>query len=192
MKKIKAFLISALIMIGVFVIGFFGINIFMKFYVGHRNEVKTPKIIDQQIDVAIKKCKSLDLYLQEIDFIHSDEIPKDRIISQDPHPEIMTKKYNTIKVVVSKGPEQVRIPFLDNLELDEAKLRLENAGLLLGKKIFRYSNEVKKSKIMYSQPMAEEMIPKGSEIDVVISLGKLTGSKKNIKKYKNLLDELDE
>jgi len=45
---------------------------------------------------------------------------------------------------------------------------------------------------MYTQPMAEEMIPKGSEVSVVISLGKLVGSKKDINKYKDLLDELDE
>ncbi len=40
--------------------------------------------------------------------------------------------------------------------------------------------------------MADELIAKGSKVDVAISLGKLPGSKTNIEKYKNLLDEFEE
>ena len=192
MKIFKGFLVSVLILILSFVIGFFGINILMKFMVGHRNEVKVPDIVGLKKDSAVKRCKSVDLYMQETDYIHSNDIEKDKIISQEPHAGIMTKKYNTINVVVSKGPEQVHIPYLDNLSLEEAKLKLENAGLKLGKKIFRYSSSVKKGKIMYSDPMAEETIAKGSSVNVIISLGNLPDSRKNLNKYKNLLDDLSD
>ena len=190
MKKIKGFLLSLLLITFAGLIGLIGINFGMKLYVGHRNEVKVPNLKGKNIDVAIMKCKSMDLYLQEMEYIHNDEVEKDKIISQEPHPDIMTKKFRTIKVTVSKGPEQVHIPYLDNLDLTEAKVKLENAGLQLGKKIFRYSNAVKKGKVMYSQPMADELIARKSTVDVIISLGKLPSTKTNMDKYKNMLDDL--
>jgi serine/threonine-protein kinase len=101
----------------------------------------------------------------------------------------MTKKHRTVHVVISKGPEMVRIPYLDNLSIVEAKLKLENAGLSLGKKVFRYSNEVDKGNIVNSRPMADELIPKKSDVDVVISLGKYTTSSGDDNKWKNLLGE---
>jgi serine/threonine-protein kinase len=192
MKKMKAFLISLLIIFVSGIVGFIGLNIALKIYVGHRNEVKSPDLTGMNINVARRTCQTLDLYLEETEFIHSDDVTKDRIIMQEPHPDIMIKKFRTIKVVVSKGPEQVHVPYLDNLALTDAKVRLENSGLRLGKKVFRYSNAVQKGLIIFSQPMADELIAKGSEVDVAISLGKLPSSQANTEKYKNLLDELDD
>ncbi len=189
MDKFKPVLIAIGIMMIIFIIGFVGINIIMKIAVGHRNEVIVPDLIDMNFDVARKKCKEYKLYLKQKELVHNDEIEKGRIISQNPNPEIMTKKYRTVSVVVSNGPEMVRIPYLDNLKVVEAKLKLENAGLILGKKIFRYSDEVNKGKIIYSQPMADELIAKKSKVKVVVSLGKYTSSSSSENKWKNLLDD---
>jgi serine/threonine-protein kinase len=192
MKQIKAFIISLGIMFLAGILGFVGINLALKLYVGHKNEIISPNLLGVNINVARKTCQSNDLYLEEIEYIHNDEVAKDRIIMQEPHPDIMIKKFRTIKVVVSKGPEQVNVPYLDNLALTEAKVRLENAGLRLGKKIYRYSNAVEKGLIIFSQPMADELTAKGSEVEVAISLGKLPSSQANLEKYKNLLDETGE
>ena len=120
MKKVKSFLIAVLILILVFIIGFFGINVAMKIVVGHGNEVKGPDIIGMNYAVARKQCKGFKLYVQEEELLHNDEIEKGRIISQNPHPNILTKKYRTISVVVSKGPEMVRIPLFVSLSCREA------------------------------------------------------------------------
>ncbi|MBT4333356.1 MAG: PASTA domain-containing protein, partial [Candidatus Cloacimonetes bacterium] len=116
-------------------------------------------------------------------------IEKGKIISQKPNPGIMTKKYRTISVVLSNGPEMVRIPYLDNLSIVQAKLKLENAGLFIGEKVFRYSDEVAKGKVIYSQPLADELIPKKSEVEVIVSLGKYTTSSGDDNKWKDLLGD---
>jgi len=192
MKKLKALAIAVIILIGIFFVGFIGINFTMKLLVGHKNEVKVPNLVGMNYNVALKKCKNLKLYLEQSKTIHSDEIEKGKIISQNPHADIMTKKYRTIKVVVSAGAEMVRIPYLANLTVTEAKLKLENAGLSLGKKIYRYSDYVKKNKIISSQPMAEELIPKNEKVDVIVSLGKLPDASNKQNKYKNLLKKAGE
>ncbi|MBC8385717.1 MAG: PASTA domain-containing protein [Candidatus Cloacimonetes bacterium] len=192
-KKIKKYIPSIAafgILIILFIVGFFGTNIFMKIIVGHRNEVKVPDLTGVDFNVARKKCKDHKLYLKQSDLIHNDEIEKGKIIAQAPHPDIMIKKYRTISVVVSNGAEMVRIPYLDNLTIVEARLKLENAGLMLGKKIYRYSDDVMKDKIIFSQPMADELIAKKEKIDVIVSLGKLPDVSDKKNKYKYLLDKL--
>ncbi|MFC1898132.1 PASTA domain-containing protein [Candidatus Cloacimonadota bacterium] len=189
MQKVKSFLVAFFCLILIFVIGFILMNVVMKLIVGHGNEVLVPNLVNTDYNVAIKICEDHKLYLQQIEVINNDEYEKGRVISQNPHPNIKTKKFRTIEVVVSNGPEMVRIPFLYNLKALEAKLKLENAGLKLGKKIYRYSDDVEEGKVVYSQPVADELIAKRSPVDVIVSLGKYSSNSSSNSKWKNLLND---
>ena len=189
MINMKSVLIPFGILVGLFIFAFFGTDILMKIIVGHGNEVQVPLIIGQDYEVARKTCKDMKLYVEQSDLIHDEDIEKGKILSQNPNPGIMTKKYRTVSVIVSNGPEMVRIPYLDNLSIIEAKLKLENAGLSLGEKVFRYSDEVAKGNVIYSQPMADELIPKKSNVKIIISLGKYTTSSGDDNKWRNLLGD---
>jgi len=188
MIKLKSILIALVILAGLFIITFFGTDLIMRVIVGHANEVQVPLLIGQDYEVARKTCKQMKLYVERNELIHDENIEKGKIISQKPNPGIMTKKYRTVSVVISNGPEMVRIPYLDNLSAVEAKLKLENAGLSLGEKVFRYSDEVKKGNVIYSQPMADELIPRKSSVKIIVSLGKYTSSSGDDNKWKNLLE----
>ena len=160
----------------------------MRIVVAHKNEVVAPNLLNKTFDTAVKICKQDGLYAKVDKYVNSKDIPKDKIISQEPHAGIKIKKYRTIKLVVSKGPELVRIPYLDNLTVNQAKIKLENAGLFLGKKKYQYSKELPKNKIIYSQPYADDLIPRGGKVDVVISLGKLKTGKSNSNRYRKYLN----
>ena len=188
MIKLKSILIALGILAGLFIITFFGTDLIMKVIVGHANEVQVPLLIGQDYEVARKTCKAMKLYVEQNELVHDEDIEKGKIISQKPNPGIMTKKYRTVTVVISNGPEMVRIPYLDNLSVVEAKLKLENAGLSLGEKVFRYSDEVRKGNVIYSQPMADELIPRKSDVKITVSLGKYTSSSGDGNKWKNLLE----
>lgn len=189
MIKLKAILTVLTVLTGLFIIAFFGTDLIMKLIVGHGNEVQVPLLIGEDYEVARKNSKEMKLYLEKTDVVHDENIEKGKIISQIPNPGIMTKKYRTVNVVVSNGPEMVRIPYLDNLSVVEAKLKLENAGLFLGEKVFRYSDEVAKGNVIFSQPMADELIPRKSEVEIIVSLGKYTTSTGDDNKWKELLGE---
>jgi len=189
--KIKAFLIAVLILIGLFAIGFFTINFVMKLSVGHRNEVLVPDLTRMNFDMAVKKCNDMKLYVETKETVNNDDVEKGHIISQDPHPGIDTKRYRTIDVVVSDGPEMVRVPFLENLSVSEAKLRLQNVGLALGKVNYRYHDIVEKDRLIYSQPNADALLARKSKVEVFVSLGKLANSGSSSDKWKNLLEDSD-
>jgi serine/threonine-protein kinase len=191
MAKFKSFSLAVILLIVLFFIGFFGINIIMKFIVGHGNEVEVPNLKGVDFDVARKKLKEMNLYLQKTDFVHDEDIEKGKIISQEPHAGIITKEFRKVEVVVSEGPEMVRIPFLENLSVSAAKLKLENVGLKMGEQKYRYSDEVEADKIIYSQPFADELIPRNSTVQVIVSLGKLPQVSDKRDEYKSLLDQLN-
>lgn len=189
--KIKALLTAAGILLILFIAGFFGMNILMSIIVGTGNEVVVPDIVGMHFDVARKTCRDLNLYVQQIEIRHDDEIPQYRIISQSPEPYKTTKINRTVEVVVSQGPELVRIPYLDNITELEAKIRLENIGLRLGDVIYRYSNEVPKDRIIYSQPLADDYISRGSQVNIVVSLGELPDASQRRDRYRSILDGID-
>jgi len=191
MKRIAGFFKAVLILILLFLIGFLSFNLVMKILVDHKHEEKTPNVTGMSFETGRQVCRNNNLYLEEVKRINSDEIPQGQIISQDPHPDIMTKRFRTVKVVVSDGPEMVSIPFLANLTVTQAKLKLQNAGLKLGEKNYRYSDEVEKDLVILSNPLAEQRIPRGSQIDVIISLGKIQGSDSKYDKYKDLLNDMN-
>jgi serine/threonine-protein kinase len=186
---LKAILLSIILLLIVFILGFVSMNIIMKIVVAHKNEVVTPMLVNKTFNSAVKICKKNGLYAKVDKYINSKDIPKDKVISQEPHAGIKIKKYRTVKLVVSKGPELVRIPYLDNLSASEAKIKLENAGLFLGKKKYQYSKDLPKGKIIYSQPYADDLIPRGGKVDIVISLGKLKTGKSNSSRYRKYLKE---
>ncbi len=192
MVKIKALLAAIGILILLFIVGFFGVNILLTLVVGTGNEVTVPDIVGQPFDVARKTCMELDLYVQQVDMRHDDDIPQNSIISQSPEADKTTKINRTVEVVVSKGPELVRVPYLENITELEAKIRLENIGLQLGEKIYRYSHEVARDRIMYSQPIADEFVPRGSKIDIIVSLGDLPDASQRRDRYRDILEGIDE
>lgn len=188
-KKILAFVLACLILLFAFILGFVMINFIMNKVVGKKNIIETPKLVEVHKDVARKRCKEMGLYTQIVKEEYNDEIEKNYIISQDPIPEKRIKKNRTIEVVVSKGPKLVRVPFLETLTKRQASLRLKNIGLKEGKINYRYSDNVKKGQVIYTEPPAEEQVPLRSEIELFISLGKIPDNSGQIDIYKQMYNE---
>ncbi|MCF7919297.1 MAG: PASTA domain-containing protein [Candidatus Cloacimonetes bacterium] len=188
MKKLFGFIKAVLLIIILFFLGFLLFNFAMRLLVDHKHEEKTPDVTGMSFEVARQVCRNNNLYLEEIERVNNDEYAQGKIISQEPHPGILTKRFRTVKVVVSAGPELVKIPFLANLTVNQARLNLENAGLIMGEKQYRYSDVVEKDKLISSSPLAEEELPRGSKVDLIISLGKMQSNDNRYDKYKDLLE----
>jgi len=176
-QPLMPIIISLVAMLIIFIVAFFATNLVMKMVVGHKNEVFVPNLENVQFDVARKQCRKMKLFVRLEQKVYSDSIPRGYIVSQKPKSGLKTKKNRTIEVTASLGPEMVRIPFLENLTVLQAKLKLQNAGLRLGKKTYRYSEDVKKDRIIYSQPMADKLISKRGEVEVIVSMGNFSQEK---------------
>jgi beta-lactam-binding protein with PASTA domain len=172
-------IISLVAMLIIFIVAFFATNLVMKIVVGHKNVVEVPNLENVQFDVARKQCRKMKLFVRLEQKVYSDSIPRGYIVSQKPKSGLKTKKNRTIEVAASLGPEMVRIPFLENLTVLQAKLKLQNAGLRLGKETYRYSEDVKKDRIIYSKPMADKLISKKGRVEIIVSMGNFSQEKSN-------------
>ncbi len=190
-SKLKAAALVLAILVFISIAGFISTNLLMSLVVGTGNEVIVPDLHDIHFDVARKSSRDIDLFVQQVEHQHHDEIPQNRIISQTPEPGRKTKPNRTIEVVVSLGPELIRVPHLDNITEREARLRLENVGLDMGQVLYRYSDRVDKDRIITSHPAAETYVHRGSEVSVYVSLGDLPDASDRHQRYRGLLDSID-
>jgi serine/threonine-protein kinase len=191
MKIFKKLIYVVITLIIIFAVGYLGARTFMHFYTRHRDEVVVPDLIGKDYENAQQRLYKEELYIDKVGERNSDDFLEGSIITQNPTPNSVVKRGYTIDVIVSKGPELVKVPILDNLSLAEAKIRLQNIGLQIGKVNYSYSNEIPQGKVIYSQPVAGVDIPKNSPITLVVSLGEIpkVSDKKGI--YDTFLEGID-
>ncbi|MBT5421027.1 MAG: hypothetical protein HOK80_09055, partial [Candidatus Cloacimonetes bacterium] len=76
MIKMKSIAIVLGILMGLFLIAFFGTDVIMKIIVGHGNEVQVPLLIGEDYEVARKNCRNMKLYIEQNELVHDENIEK--------------------------------------------------------------------------------------------------------------------
>lgn len=134
--------------------------------------VKMPAVLGLTTEIAEQKLKENGgLYMKISDYIFSETVEEGDIISQDPSADAVVDKYSAVYVVVSKGPEHVKIDLtklgLEKMEATSAKSILEEKKLIV--KIEQKSNESIQSGyvISFSPTEAKE----GDTVTIVSSSG---------------------
>ena len=103
----------------------------------------------------------------------SDEIAVGVIIRTDPSAGIDVPERTTIEVVVSSGKLETTVPNLSGLTEDAARAALESAGLALGVISPGNSATVVKGSVIESVPAANERVPGGSVVNLLVSDGQV-------------------
>lgn len=134
--------------------------------------VKMPAVLGLTTEIAEQKLKENGgLYMKISDYIFSETVEEGDIVSQDPSADAVVDKYSAVYVVVSKGPEHVKIDLtklgLEKMEATSAKSILEEKKLIV--KIEQKSNESIQSGyvISFSPTEAKE----GDTVTIVSSSG---------------------
>jgi serine/threonine-protein kinase len=103
----------------------------------------------------------------------SDEIPAGVIIRTDPPAGTNVPERTTIEIVVSSGKLEVAVPLLTGLTEEAARAALESAGLVLGVISPANSASVVKGSVIESVPAANERVPGGSVVNLLVSDGQV-------------------
>ncbi len=104
---------------------------------------------------------------------YSDDIPEGQIISQSIDPGSKVSKGTTVSYVVSRGPETkyVTVPGLGGYTEDQARQRLENAGLKVGTVNQAYSSTVGSGYVIDQTASPGSSVEEGTSVGFTISLG---------------------
>ncbi|MDU2574603.1 MAG: Stk1 family PASTA domain-containing Ser/Thr kinase [Finegoldia magna] len=168
-KKFMWILLPVLLAALVFVAFIFG-----KKYINKNKQdlVLVPALTGLTENEALNKAKANNLIAVVSEYKTESNVEPGKVLEQDPESSTEVKKGTIIKLVVSKGEEQVSVPNLSNMTIENAKIQLSKLGLEIGEITKENSDNFEAGKIMQQHPDAGTSINKDSKVDVVISLGK--------------------
>ena len=148
--------------------------IFGKKYINKNKQdlVLVPALTGLTETEALNKAKANNLIAVVSEYKTESNVEPGKVLEQDPESSTEVKKGTIIKLVVSKGEEQVSVPNLSNMTIENAKIQLNKLGLEIGEITKENSDNFEVGKIMKQHPEAGTSIGKDSKIDLVISLGK--------------------
>ncbi len=133
--------------------------------------VEVPDLKNSTVENAKVALRNRGLLVEVTGEIESADVAEGLIAEQSPMAGSVVKRGTTIKVWLSKGVPERTVPYLVGLSLADATHKLDLLNLKIGKIESEYSDEVPKDHIIATQPPSGTKIPKGSAVNLVVSLG---------------------
>ncbi|MCB5250297.1 MAG: PASTA domain-containing protein [Candidatus Cloacimonadales bacterium] len=169
--KFKAFIVSVIIFIIVFVLGLLIVNIAMNYLVKNKAEVDVPALVGLNYEEAKKICSNLKLYIAVSDYEYN-ELPEKYIVSQKPYSGKKIYEDRTISVTLSLGEKSFKIPDFSNVFKDDIEQLLRKNELEIDSLVYEYSDIIRKDYVIRTIPLAGEAAKSGASLTVIISKGK--------------------
>ncbi|MEV0223612.1 Stk1 family PASTA domain-containing Ser/Thr kinase [Streptomyces sp. NPDC050704] len=139
-------------------------------YINSGQFTKVPAVLDKTQAVAEKQLSAAGLDVK-VEREYSDTIKLGKVIRTDPKPGARIRDNDSVTLVVSRGPEVVRVPDLEGYALDKAKERLKTEGLAAGMVTRAFSDEAPKGFVISTDPEAGTERRGGSAIAITVSRG---------------------
>lgn len=166
--------------------------------ISNRKEVEIPDVAGQSVVDALEALNPKKLNLQIAEKAFDSVIPRDYIISQYPIPGEEVKEGRIVRVVVSRGIMQTKVPNVENVSLREAQGILRREGWIVGRIAFVSSEYAEEGKVISQTPQSDSDLLPDSKINLLVSSGKekhyfympdLIG--RNIEEIKKLIKNLE-
>ncbi len=135
------------------------------------DEIEVPTVVNLTEEQAVEQLEKRGFRANIARNAESDEYEKGKVMSQDPDASTRAKKGTIVNLVISSGRE-ISVPELKNMNLSQAEETLKDLGLKIGTTSTDYSNTVDKDLVIRQEPTAGAKVQSGSEVNLVISVGK--------------------
>jgi len=152
-----------------------GIMLWLKIYTHHGKTIVVPDLTGLTMEEVDDVTSSRRLRFEVVDSVFSTEMPRGTVIKQNPVATSRVKKNRKIFLTMNAvNPEMVSMPQLIGLSFRQARLALQNAGLVQGN--ITYKPDFAKNNVlqqMHRDTVINEgtIITKGAVIDLVLGMG---------------------
>ena len=113
-------------------------------------------------EAAVAAVEGQQLVVRRVDEFHA-RIPAGQVVGTRPQGGTQAPRGSTVDVVVSKGPDVVKVPAITGKTLDQATAALEAAGLAVGE-VFGPAN----GRPFSTNPEAGASVPRGTTVDIYL------------------------
>jgi len=152
-----------------------GTLLWLKIYTHHGKTIVVPDLAGLTLDEVDDVTSSRRLRFEVVDSVFSTEMPRGTVIKQNPNASSRVKKNRKIFLTMNAvNLEMVSMPQLIGLSFRQARLALQNAGLVQG--TIKYKPDFAKNNVlqqMHKDTVINEgtIITKGAVIDLVLGMG---------------------
>ncbi|MDY5584602.1 MAG: Stk1 family PASTA domain-containing Ser/Thr kinase [Arcanobacterium sp.] len=136
--------------------------------------VEVPDLTNTDQTQARQLLEDAGLKFRLGDPVEDDTIPEGMFVSSDPKVGTQVDKDSLVTVHFSAGKGQVAVPDITGMTEANARLQLENAGLVAGS-IERVDEPGQEAGIVFgSTPATNTMVDKGTSVSLVVATGQVT------------------
>ena len=165
MAKISLFVMLFCLSVGV------SAYLALTFIIKSEDTVIVPDLTGKDLVYSLELLTNLGLNTKVRGSEYSEIVPKNHIIFQDPDPGSEIKKDRDVRIIISKGPQNVIMPNLEGISIQQARIIAEENGLCTGKISHTYNDIQKKDIVMAQSPSAGSQITRDHCIDILVSDG---------------------
>lgn len=98
------------------------------------------------------------------------DAPRGQIVSQEPPPGTVTRRHRTLGVVVSKGVDRMPMPALVGDRMDEAQVKVRQAGLKLASVAYLH-DPAEPHCVVAQSPPEDSVVSREMGVSILVSLG---------------------
>ncbi|MEU1366175.1 Stk1 family PASTA domain-containing Ser/Thr kinase [Streptomyces sp. NPDC005803] len=140
-------------------------------YINSGQFTHVPLLLGQSEKAAKGRLSDAGLELKGVRRAYSDTVDRGKVVSSDPEPGARIRGNGSVSLVVSRGPEIVKVPDVHGVALAEARRRLENRGLVPGMITKEFSDDVSAGEVLRTDPEAGAERHPDSAVALVVSQG---------------------
>lgn len=140
-------------------------------YINSGQFTQVPSLLGQTQKTAEQRLSDNGLGLKGVDRVFSDTVERGSVVSSDPASGARIRGNGSVKLVVSRGPEIVRVPDVVGRSLADARRSLKKVGLVPGMVTREFSEDVARGEVIRTDPRAGTDRNPDTAVALVVSKG---------------------
>jgi serine/threonine-protein kinase len=140
-------------------------------YINSGQFTEVPPLLSKTEAQARDRLEDSGLDLGKVERAFSDTVKRGTVISTDPDTGARIRHNDSVSLVISLGPQTVKVPDLQGYPLDKAKSELKESGLEPGRVIREFNDDVTRGSVISSTPETGTKVRSGAAIELTVSKG---------------------
>ncbi|MFE5888751.1 Stk1 family PASTA domain-containing Ser/Thr kinase [Streptomyces sp. NPDC056468] len=140
-------------------------------YINSGQFTKVPPLLSKTEAQARDRLEDSGLEVGKVERAFSDTVKRGTVISTDPDTGARIRHNDSVNLVMSMGPETVKVPDLQGYKLDKARTVLKDGGLEPGRVIREFNDDVPRGFVISSEPGNGTKVRSGSAVALTVSKG---------------------
>lgn len=133
--------------------------------------VIVPDLVGKDVVSALEVLTDLQLNTKVNGSEYHQKFPKNHVTFQEPEAGSEIKKDRDVRIIISKGAQNILMPNIATLSEQQARMIIEENGLTRGRLSHTYNSSADKDHVILQVPTAGTMITRKTKVDILVSLG---------------------